>query len=262
MVRDQKGKDLRRRWRGCWGGGGLDRHKQWSELWGTSRLYECISEMKKGSQSGVHAVVERDQADVTDRVAAQNGVAVKSECVLALHLAFHARALSEGDVAGREDFSHPQLARQNFSHHTIGRTGHPGIGFGDEQNVARLQVWVRAEGIELRLELRPALDVPRENAIARPRRRFPIAKIGDVRRGQRSGDQRGDGPVLRVDLQFGCRTALRQGFETGQDLARDGGIDPVLGWVVYLHSNGWARLRSYQTLTRSFHRLSAAGPRG
>ena len=152
-------------------------------------------------------------------------------------MALHAGALSQGDVAGREDLGHPQLPRQHFGHHAIARTRHSGIGFGDEQNVAGLQVGVRAEGFQLRLELRAALDVPGENAVARARRGFLMAKVGDMRRGERSGNQRRDGAVSRVDLHFGGRTALSQGFQAGRDLTREGSVELLLGCVVYSHSN-------------------------
>jgi hypothetical protein len=186
----------------------------------------------------VHAVVERDHTDVAYRIAAQQSVAVKSERVIALHLALHARALSQGDVAGREDLRHPQFPRQHFGHHAIARTRHSGIRFGDEQHVAGLQVGVPAKGFQLRLQLRAPLDVPGQKTVARARRGFLMAKVGDMRRGQRSGNQPGDGAVSRVDLHFGGRTALSQRFQAGQDLARHGGVELVLGCVVYSHLNG------------------------
>jgi hypothetical protein len=40
-----------------------------------------------------------------------------------------------------------------------------------------------------------------------------------------------------VDLHFGGRTALSQGFEAGRDLTREGSVEFLLGCVVYSHSN-------------------------
>ncbi len=110
----------------------------------------------------VLAVGKGNGVEVAERVAREDGIAVKRLAVVRSDLRFDAAAFAEVQVAGGEGIVEPQRPGEVEGDVAVSRAGHADVELGEEEDVGIPGAGVAPEHIPNAVEAAATLDVPRE----------------------------------------------------------------------------------------------------
>src|SRR5579863_2019601 len=177
----------------------------------------------------IKSVFQPDAAYISQRIPAEDRIAVQTEIILALGIVLESRALGEIQVARHETVVHAQFARDLAGHIPVACAGHAEVGLREEQNVGLAQVRMRAQGIELSLQLDAALKIPRNNPVAIACGGRLRGEVTGLRRIKHFANRRLDVLIEGTRHEFLGRPAAPQFGEARHDLFADEAVYFVKG---------------------------------
>ena len=169
---------------------------------------------------------------------------MQAQVVGAGQILLHAGAIGQVQVAGHEGIVHAQRVRKIARDVAVAGTDHPGVGFGQQQDVGYAQKRVGSEGFDLSFELCASLDVPGYEAVVRTgglrgRRRLRACPTFDSV--QHAADIRLQRAVQIQPPQLGAVAASGQRQQVrGDTLAKDFVQVLGFGWMHCYDCNGFA----------------------